>query len=620
MLRTLAGPCLATLLLATPVGAANKEIELDFRKPGFDRWLFRTELGYINGNNMNFSGRWEAKGKGLRALLPPGKAGRPPMRFECLMRLEGDFEVATDFTVVRLPRPKPPGSGWKGGDPRNVIEIAITGRGRRASVAHHHRSTGEGYSFVAIVPDEPGTSRDQPIKGRSSSKAGRLALKRSGGHLTSWRGGEDGSLQEIGSCDFGNDAIDEVELHVWPQETTDALEVRFDRLRIAADRIIELRDASSSGRAGAGWWGLGALAVAGAGLLAWRKREGAWRGSQAPPPIKGGTMARAVGSRRGFTLIELLVVMSVLAVLIALLLPAVQSAREGARRVQCENNLKQIGTALATYETALRVYPFGVGGGGAPGNLVNRWSSQSQFLLYLEQTALYNAINFAGDPWLNPGSRLGADNLTSLSTRIGGFLCPSDTDRISDPYNTAHNSYRGCAGTLPYNLKDDSPDHSGRNNGTFWFQSAVRPANITDGLSQTAVFSERCLGDVSSPDPRSNYYITDESPDDCLAVAQLTAPILSDPYTGSGARWSDGNIVFTRYQHIFPPSRPSCLLGGTWDFDSQVLVTANSRHPGGVNLLIADGSARFVKETINARTWSALGTIAGAEVIDPAGY
>src|SRR5262249_25318010 len=227
----------------------------------------------------------------------------------------------------------------------------------------------------------------------------------------------------------------------------------------------------------------------------------------------------------------------------------------------------------------------------------------------LEQTALYHTLNFAGDPWLNPGARLGAQNLTALSTRIGGFLCPSDTDRIADSYNTAHNSYRGCAGTLPYNLKDDSPDQSGRNNGTFWFQSAVRPANIIDGLSNTAVFSERCLGDVTSPDPRSNYYITDQSPDDCLGVAQLTAPILSDPYTGSGARWYDGNVVFTRYHHTFPPSKPSCLLGGTWDFDSQVLVTANSRHSGGVNLLTADGSARFVKETVGARIWAALGTI-----------
>ena len=336
--------------------------------------------------------------------------------------------------------------------------------------------------------------------------------------------------------------------------------------------------------------------------------------------MKGRATARPSGSRRGFTLIELLVVVSIIAILIALLLPAVQAAREAARRAQCENNLKQLGVALANYESAVHVYPFGVGGGGRPGNVVNRWSPQSQLLLYLEQGTLYNAINFAGTPWLNPATSLGPQNSTALSTRIGGFLCPADTDRISDPYNTAHNSYRGCAGTLPYNLKDDSPDQSGRNNGLFWFQSAVRVANVTDGLSNTAAFSERCLGDAASPDPKSNYYISNEDPADCLAISTITTPIFSDPYAGSGARWADGNVVFTRYHHIFPPSKPSCLLGGTWDFDSQVVSTATSRHPGGVNLLIADGSTRFVKETVDARIWTAMGTIAGGEVIDAGGY
>src|SRR3954462_12827398 len=99
-------------------------------------------------------------------------------------------------------------------------------------------------------------------------------------------------------------------------------------------------------------------------------------------------------SRRGFTLIELLVVIAIIGVLVALLLPAVQAAREAARRDQCSNNLKQIGLALANYESALRVYPFGGGGGRPPGNVVNRWSAQSQLLPYLEQPALFNALNF----------------------------------------------------------------------------------------------------------------------------------------------------------------------------------------------------------------------------------
>jgi prepilin-type N-terminal cleavage/methylation domain-containing protein/prepilin-type processing-associated H-X9-DG protein len=620
MTRILASSCLTLLVLTLPAGAANNTIELDFHKPGFDRGLFRTELGYINGNNMNFTARWEAKGNGLRAQVPPGKSGRPPMRFECLMRLEGDFEIATDFTIAKFPKPKAPRPGLSGGEPKNLIQISMTAQGRPATIARYHRTNGEGYSVFAIMPDGQAFFREYPIDAKANPKTGGLALKRLGHLLWFCQPGPDGTLLDIESFNFGDQPIDEVELQVWPLDTTDALDVRFDRLRISADRIIELRGASSAGWLGYGWWGVGALAVAAVGFLAWRRRDGELREFSADAVLKGGNGGRPARLRRGFTLIELLVVISVIAILIALLLPGVQSAREGARRAQCENNLKQIGTALANYEAAVHVYPFGVGGAGWPGNVVNRWSAQSQILFYLEQTALYNAINFSGDPWLNPGSRLGPENQSALSTRIGEFLCPSDTDRISDPYNTAHNSYRGCAGTLPYNLKDDSPDQTGRNNGMFWFQSAVRQANIVDGLSNTAAFSERCLGDVKSPDPNSNYYITDESISDCLAVSELTAPILSDPYTGSGARWADGNVVFTRYQNIFPPSKPSCLLGGTWDFDSQVVVTANSRHPGGVNLLLGDGSVRFVKNTVSAGLWTALGTIAGGEVIDAAGY
>ena len=276
MIRTLARSCLLVLVPSLPAVAAGVEIELDFRNPGFDRGLFRTELGYINGNHMNFTARWEAKGKGLRATVPPGKPGRPPMRFECLMRLEGDFEVATDFTIARFPRPRPPASGSKEVEPRNLIEIAIASRGRKASVWRYHLPTGEGYASYAILPDGQGVHyRGQPIQARTSPKSARLALKRSGGSLVFSQGGDDGSLREVGSCDFGDDPIDELELHVWPMGTADALDVRFDRLRIAADRIVELRDASAPSWLGAGLWGLGAAAVAAAGLLAWRRRASA---------------------------------------------------------------------------------------------------------------------------------------------------------------------------------------------------------------------------------------------------------------------------------------------------------------------------------------------------------
>ncbi len=257
MIRILACICLTTLLLPHRAFATSDEVALDFSSEGIDRSLFRTELGYITGNNMNFSARWESKGTGLRAMLPVGKPDRPPMRFECLMRLEGDFEISTDFTIARLPRPKLPGPKWTGGDPRNLIEISCSAQGRAVSVALYHRPSGEGYSWFSRGTDGPWIGSDEPMKATTRSKTGRLALRRAGERLTFYRGGEDGSLLEIGTCNFCSEPITEIELHVWPQNSTDALDVRFDRLRLAADRIIAVRDLSGSSWIGNGGGGSG---------------------------------------------------------------------------------------------------------------------------------------------------------------------------------------------------------------------------------------------------------------------------------------------------------------------------------------------------------------------------
>lgn len=318
-----------------------------------------------------------------------------------------------------------------------------------------------------------------------------------------------------------------------------------------------------------------------------------------------------MNGRRGFTLIELLAVIVVVGVLIGLLLPAVQAAREGSRRLSCQNRLRQIALGATNYQAGVGVYPFGVGGAG-----FNRWSAQSQLLLYLEQAPLYQALNFSFIPWGHFGFE-SAINSTALGTKIDLFLCPSDTDQIVEDfgYPLGHNNYRGSAGTLPINLAAGSVKGQGLNNGVFWYQSAVHPARVSDGLSATAFFSERCLG--KSGDIQGDYYLTDP-PISACANAHPGMPQLWGTVEWSGQRWADGNVFYTRYHHIQTPNRPSCNFGRD-DFNGLAVVTASSRHPGGVNVAFGDGSVRFVQNAVDPKIWQALGTIAGREVVNPNG-
>lgn len=291
--------------------------------------------------------------------------------------------------------------------------------------------------------------------------------------------------------------------------------------------------------------------------------------TDALPPVAMLEDAGASGChspRRGFTLVEILVVIAVIGALVGLLLPAVQAAREAARRGQCSNNLKQIGLALANYEAVKGSYPFGVGGGGPPKG-EPRWSAQSQILPYMELAAVFDSLNFSGVPWLHDPA-FSAMNRTALTTHIATFICPSDADRIDERLGLAHNNYRACAGTLPYNLSHDAtpPGVTGRNDGAFWFQSSTRPSSFLDGMSQTAMFSERCLGNLARPDARSDYYLAAIAAASCQAANPTATSRLVDPFEWSGERWGDGNVLYTRYHHILPPQAVSCLLGGSTDY------------------------------------------------------
>jgi prepilin-type N-terminal cleavage/methylation domain-containing protein/prepilin-type processing-associated H-X9-DG protein len=331
--------------------------------------------------------------------------------------------------------------------------------------------------------------------------------------------------------------------------------------------------------------------------------------------------------RRAFTLIELLAAISIISVLIALLLPAVQAAREAARRLSCVNNLKQMGVALHNYETSLGSLPWGMGPRPIPLGL-KFWGTVALLSPYLEGQNAFNAINFS----LNTNFAE-QENQTARLFKTALFLCPSDFDRLARP--EGHTNYSSSAGTSPNSF---TPQFDGLF-ATVPFQAVVRLASITDGTSVTAAFTERVKGigtwnnelrDTSTPsasildvakavpDSVSQYYHQS-----CSSADRYAAPLHPNNQS-TGSFWYSGNRHTGTYNHIMPPNSWSCEyfepVPGTGGFGVQGAYTASSRHPGGVNTLFADGSVRFVKETVVKEVWWALGTRNGSEAISSIDY
>jgi prepilin-type N-terminal cleavage/methylation domain-containing protein len=334
-------------------------------------------------------------------------------------------------------------------------------------------------------------------------------------------------------------------------------------------------------------------------------------------------------SGKGFTLIELLVVIAIISVLISLLLPAVQSAREAARRISSTNNLKQIGLAMHNYENTVGCFP------GFGHSTAFAFSPLARILPYMEQASLVNLVNFNVPVYTGsgPNIRFNPPLITAANYVVGSFLCPSDGGIPRFTANlggdSAGTNYAVCTGSgtmLNYHIEIPT-------DGMFWYGSAVTIANVSDGTSNTMMASQIRLGNnltSSGPKPTdlnrqyaSNTSLSPSLPGLSLGGSQLLNPDLAALTTNinswrgdRGYSWLVGRLPSTGYSAYLAPNSKTPDLnahGRGWH-------AARSFHPGGVITLMSDGSVRFVKDSIPVETWRSLGSRNGGEVISADTY
>ena len=310
------------------------------------------------------------------------------------------------------------------------------------------------------------------------------------------------------------------------------------------------------------------------------------------------TAMRPKNKKNAFTIIELLVVVTVIAVLVAFLVPAVQSMRETSRRLSCVNSLKQLGIALHGYESSHKVFPRGENG----------FSPQAMMLPYLEQEALFNSIN------TNMHSSESANqNETAFNVQLSVLLCPSD----KTPENSLSVSSYCVNYGSGFNLYDAIP------NGPFSWQintPGVGTQMIVDGLSQTCAISEWATGrSLNVRDPKRSTFMAgtkiidisdyEKFLSDCQNVNKKIAQVDS-PW--KGIEWYVLGCGNSAYNHNLTPNENTCKSAGVI---AQGAWTAGSYHPGGINVLFTDGHVAFTKDSISLAAWRALGTMNGHEVI-----
>ncbi len=319
--------------------------------------------------------------------------------------------------------------------------------------------------------------------------------------------------------------------------------------------------------------------------------------------------------RRGFTLIEVLVVLGVIALLVALLLPAVQQARESARRTQCVNNLKQLGLALHAFEAGHGGFPPAVSSDWPPngGRGVDYFSPHSVLLPHLEQASLYQAINF--ETQCLRTEDLDRENATAARQALAEFVCPSDSDP-SGPHGV--NSYRANLGLHVSHVVNGS--FWPANDGAFVFDRPILPLSaFRDGLSNTLAFAEKPVGSGEGRyQPFRDWLLVpgaggtaDQSYAACSRLSTAQGAQLD-----GGRTWLLAGAIYTGFFTSAPPNSrvPDC---GDPSSNGSGLFAARSYHPGGVHAALCDGSVRWFPSTIDPVTWRGLGTRAGGEPPPP---
>lgn len=332
--------------------------------------------------------------------------------------------------------------------------------------------------------------------------------------------------------------------------------------------------------------------------------------------------------RQGFTLVELLVVIAVIGILVALLLPAVQAARESGRRSQCINNFKQLGIALHNFEDARKTFPTGTtsqtyaADPTVPPNFY-RWSAFAHLTPYLEQTQVYNKLDLTVPLYGGPsqGYAVFPVNQFAVQVVVPMFLCPSDVGKpVTNYLGTIFgpSNYAACMGTGVNGGSEYNAD------GIFYMNSSIKIAEVLDGLSSTVAMSESILGAApvpgKPPDPQTVYAYIGPSPitnANCLAATQYN---VSDP---RGFSWANGDTRCALYNHYLTPNSKvlDCVgFDPNNSFTDTGWRTARSWHPNMVNVLMADGSVRALQETIDVSLWLGLSTRRGGESLTNGGW